>query len=147
MIVIKEVQILEIVLKCFLALVCGGAIGFERDLKKKNVGMRTYMTVCLSTTIVMIVATYCFNDTRAGDITRMASATIQGMGFLGAGMIINKNDHLEGITSAAMLWCTAIIGLAIGYGLYVVAILATFMILFIADFLVGTYKKFMDKRK
>lgn len=147
MIVIKETQLLEIVLKCFLALVCGGAIGFERDMKRKNVGLRTYMTVCISTTIVMIVAIHCFADTHSGDITRMAAATIQGMGFLGAGMIINKNDHLEGITSAAMLWCTAIIGLAIGYGLYIVAILATFMILFIADVLAGICSKIIGKKK
>lgn len=146
MIFIKEKNILEIVVKLVLALICGGVIGFERDQKNKNVGMRTYMTVCLSTTIIMIIAMYCFEDTHSGDITRMAAATIQGMGFLGAGMIINKNDHLEGITSAAIMWGTAVIGLAIGYGLYVVSILATFLMLFIGDFLKRIYKDQFDKR-
>ena len=144
---IKEKDILEIFFKFVLALICGGLIGFERDQKNKNVGMRTYMTVCLSTTIIMIIAIYCFNDTKAGDITRMAAATIQGMGFLGAGMIINKNDHLEGITSAAIMWGTAVIGLAIGYGLYIVAILATFFMLFIGDFLKRVYKDPYYKKK
>ena len=147
LLLIKEKNILEIVIKIVLALFCGGIIGFERDQKNKNVGMRTYMTVCLSTTIVMIIAMYCFADTNSGDITRMAAATIQGMGFLGAGMIINKNDHLEGITSAAMLWCTAIIGLAIGYGLFIVAILATFLMLFVGDFLMRTYKNVFCRKK
>ena len=143
----KEKSIVEIVIKLVLALACGGVVGFERDQKNKNVGMRTYMTVCLSTTIVMIIAMYCFDDTKSGDITRMAAATIQGMGFLGAGMIINKNDHLEGMTSAAMLWCTAIIGLAIGYSLYLVAIIATFLMLFVGDFLMRTYKNMIRGRK
>lgn len=146
-IIIKEKSILEIVIKLVLALACGGVVGFERDQKNKNVGMRTYMTVCLSTTIVMIIAMYCFDDTNSGDITRMAAATIQGMGFLGAGMIINKNDHLEGITSAAMLWCTAIIGLAIGYSLYLVAIIATFLMLFVGDFMMRTYKNMVRGNK
>lgn len=144
---IKEKDILEIVIKFVLALICGGVIGFERDQKNKNVGMRTYMTVCLSTTIIMIIAIHCFNDTKSGDITRMAAATIQGKGFLGAGMIINKNDHLEGITSAAIMWGTAVIGLAIGYGLYIVGIIATFFMLFIGDFLKKVYKDSYYKKK
>ena len=144
--IIKEKSILEVVVKLVLALICGGVIGFERDQKNKNVGMRTYMTVCLSTTIIMLIAIYCFEDTKSGDISRMAAATIQGMGFLGAGMIINKNDHLEGITSAAIMWGTAVIGLAIGYGLYVIAILATFSMLFIGDFLKRILKDPFDKR-
>ena len=144
LVLIKEKDLLDIVIKLVLALICGGAIGFERDQKNKNVGMRTYMSVCLSTTIIMIIAIYCFNDTHSGDISRMAAATIQGMGFLGAGMIINKNDHLEGITSAAIMWGTAVIGLAIGYGLYIVSILATLLMLFIGDFLQRVYKNNPD---
>lgn len=146
-IIIKEESIFEIVLKLVLALICGGVIGFERDQKNKNVGMRTYMTVCLSTTIIMIIAIYCFNDTHSGDISRMAAATIQGMGFLGAGMIINRNDHLEGITSAAIMWGTSVIGLAIGYGLYIVAIIATGLMIFIGDFLKRTYKNHLDEMR
>ena len=78
---IKEKSIIEIVIKFVLALICGGTIGFERDQKNKNVGMRTYMTVCLSTTIIMIIAIYCFNDTHSGDISRMPAATIQEWAF------------------------------------------------------------------
>ena len=88
----------------------------------------------------MIIAINCFNDTKSGDITRMAAATIQGMGFLGAGLIINRNDHLEGITSAAIMWCTAIIGLAIGYGLFIVALLSTFVLLLVGHIIIHLNK-------
>lgn len=135
----KEMDVLEIVIKVILAVVCGGAIGFERDKRNKNAGIRTYMTVCLSTTIVMIIAIHCFKDTNSGDITRMAAATIQGMGFLGAGLIVNRNDHLEGMTSAAIMWCTAIVGLAIGYGLYLVAIITTFALLIVGNIIATIY--------
>lgn len=133
-------DILDIIIKIVVALICGGLIGLERDKKNKNAGIRTYMTVCLSTTIVMIIAINCFNDTKSGDITRMAAATIQGMGFLGAGLIINRNDHLEGITSAAIMWCTAIIGLAIGYGLFIVALLSTFVLLLVGHIIIHLNK-------
>lgn len=120
----------EVIARFFVAAVCGGIIGFERESKNKNVGIRTYMTVCLSTALVMIIAKFCFRETNSGDVTRMAAAAIQGISFLGAGLIINRGGHLEGITTAAILWGTAIIGLAIGYGLYIAGILSTiFMIL------------------
>lgn len=118
----------KIILKILLASICGGAIGLEREGKNRNVGIRTYMTVCLSTAVVMIIAQHCYNDTHTGDITRMAAASIQGIGFLGAGLIIQKEDKLMGITTAAILWGTAIIGLAIGYGLYFVGIVSTIII-------------------
>lgn len=80
----------KLILKLVLASICGGAIGFERENKNRNAGIRTYMTVCLSTTIVMIIAQKCFFDTKSGDISRMAAATLQGIGFLGAGLIFKK---------------------------------------------------------
>lgn len=124
---------LEIVIKLLVSLICGCIIGYERDKKKKNAGMRTYMTVCMSTAIIMIVASRCFKDTNSGDVTRMAAAAIQGIGFLGAGLIINKGDKLEGITTAAMMWGTAVIGLAIGYGLYFVGVLAAILVVLISE--------------
>lgn len=137
----KRKPFLDITLKLVLALLCGVVIGYERDIKHKNAGIRTYMTICLSTTIVMIVASYYFKDTISGNISRMAAEAIQGIGFLGAGLIINKQGHLEGITSAAIMWCTAIIGLAIGYGLYFVAILATLVLLIIGNIIVMIFHK------
>ena len=123
----------KIILKILLASLCGGTIGLEREGKNKNVGIRTYTTVCLSTRVVMIIAKQCYIDTASGDITRMAAASIQGIGFLGAGLIIQREDKLKGITTAAILWGTAIIGLAIGYGLYFVGITATIAMIIIGN--------------
>lgn len=123
----------KLILKLVLASICGGAIGFERENKNRNAGIRTYMTVCLSTTIVMIIAQKCFFDTKSGDISRMAAAALQGIGFLGAGLIIQKDDKLMGITTAAILWATAVIGLAIGYGLYFLGILGTLFMIVIGN--------------
>ena len=95
---------LDVVVRIIVAVICGGAIGFERENRNKNVGVRTYMTVCLSTSVVMIIAKMCFRDTNSGDVTRMAAAAIQGISFLGAGLIIHKDDNLKGITTAASLW-------------------------------------------
>lgn len=122
---------LEVIIKLFIAAACGGVIGYEREHSNNNVGVRTYMTVCISTAVVMIIARLCFKDTKSGDITRMAAAAIQGISFLGAGLIIHKEDQLKGITTAAILWGTAVIGLAIGYGLYFLGIVATIFMIFI----------------
>lgn len=135
-----------IVLKLILAAICGGAIGFERENKNRNVGIRTYMTVCISTTIVMIIAQKCFNDTKSGDITRMAAAALQGIGFLGAGLIIQKDEKLKGITTAAILWGTAVIGLAIGYGLYFLGVVGTIFLLIIGNIMIK-YKLAHEERK
>lgn len=150
---------LKIILKLLVAAICGGAIGFERESKNRNVGIRKYMTVCLSTAVAMITAEQCFFDTNSGDVTRMAAACIQGIGFLGAGLIIQKDERLMGITTAAILWGTAIIGLAIGYGLYFVGIVSTGIIIFIGnvltnqiisrfeDYAAKKYKEFKQGKK
>ena len=135
---------LEVIVRIIVAVICGGAIGFERENRNKNVGVRTYMTVCLSTSVVMIIAKMCFRDTQSGDVTRMAAAAIQGISFLGAGLIIHKDDNLKGITTAAILWGTAVIGLAIGYGLYFLGIVATLALIFVGRvwiILIETYNK------
>jgi putative Mg2+ transporter-C (MgtC) family protein len=135
---------LEVVVRIIVAVICGGAIGFEREFRNKNVGVRTYMTVCLSTAVVMIIAKMSFRDTQSGDITRMAAAAIQGISFLGAGIIIHKDEKLKGITTAAILWGAAVVGLAIGYGLYFLGIVTTFALIFIGRIwivLLDTYKK------
>lgn len=139
---------LEVVVRIIVAAICGGAIGFEREKRNNNVGVRTYMTVCLSTAVVMIIAKMCFRDTNSGDVTRMAAAAIQGISFLGAGLIIHKEDKLKGITTAAILWGTAVVGLAIGYGLYFLGIAASVGLIFVGHVwiqLIETYKKSKKK--
>ena len=81
--VINYKYYLEVVVRIIVAAICGGTIGFEREKRNNNVGVRTYMTVCLSTAVVMIIAKMCFRDINSGDVTRMAAAAIQGISFLG----------------------------------------------------------------
>jgi putative Mg2+ transporter-C (MgtC) family protein len=138
---------LDVVVRIIVAVICGGAIGFERENKNKNVGVRTYMTVCLSTSVVMIIAKMCFRDTNSGDVTRMAAAAIQGISFLGAGLIIHKDDMLKGITTAAILWGTAVIGLAIGYGLYFLGIAATIALIFVGHVWFKLLNKYKISKK
>ena len=112
-----------------LSLVCGGVLGIERGRKKRPAGLRTYMLVCLGATLVMMTNAYIFAETGSGDMTRMGAQVVSGIGFLGAGTIITTgHNRVKGLTTAAGLWSTACIGLAIGSGYYAGAIVGTVMI-------------------
>lgn len=125
-------SILEAFVKMTLALVCGGVIGMERGRKKRPAGFRTYMLVCLGATLVMMTNEYLFNSYKTGDIARLGAQVINGIGFLGAGTIITTgHNRVKGLTTAAGLWASACIGLAIGCGYYEGAVLGTFMIVVI----------------
>ncbi len=124
-------------LKFFVSFICGFLIGMERQRHNKNAGARTHLTISLSATALMILATECFNETNSGDITRIAAAAIQGMGFLGAGVILHnvKEDQVrvEGITTAAIMWATTVVGLCIGFGKFFIGMLLTIVMLIISN--------------
>lgn len=114
------------VFKIALALVCAGVIGIERGRKKRPAGFRTYMVVCLGATLVMMTNEYLCKLNGTGDVARMGAQVINGIGFLGAGTIITTgHNRVKGLTTAAGLWTSACIGLAIGSGYYEGAILGT----------------------
>lgn len=114
------------VFKIALALVCAGVIGIERGRKKRPAGFRTYMVVCLGATLVMMTNEYLCELNGTGDVARMGAQVINGIGFLGAGTIITTgHNRVKGLTTAAGLWTSACIGLAIGSGYYEGAILGT----------------------
>ena len=122
-------QILDAVTPIALSLVCGGILGLEREQKRRPAGLRTYMLVCLGATLVMMTNAYIFAETGSGDMTRMGAQVVSGIGFLGAGTIITTgHNRVKGLTTAAGLWSTACIGLAIGSGYYAGAIVGTLMI-------------------
>ncbi len=124
--------ILVAMFKMLLALVCGGMLGLERGRKKRPAGFRTYMLVCLGATLVMMTNEYICNIYGTGDVARMGAQVVNGIGFLGAGTIITTgHNRVKGLTTAAGLWASACIGLAIGSGYYEGAILGTFMIFII----------------
>lgn len=120
----------QIIFKLLLALVLGAIIGIEREYKRKEAGLQTYSLVTLGACLFTVIACelfYFFMD-KPGisfDPSRIILAVATGIGFIGAGAIIYREPHIEGLTTAAGLWAAAAIGVAVGIGLYLVAALAT----------------------
>ena len=121
----------EAVLKLTLALLCGGLLGLERGMKKRPAGFRTYMLVCLGSTLVVMTNMHMIELFQTGDPGRMGAQVVSGIGFLGAGTIITtRHNRVTGLTTAAGLWAVASIGLALGIGYYAGAVIGTVLIFF-----------------
>lgn len=118
---------LRIILSCFI----GYMIGYERKSRDKSAGMRTHAIVGLGAALMMIISKYGFGDVPDYDASRVASQIVSGVGFLGAGIIFVKNNMVSGLTTAAGLWATAGVGMAIGAGSYFIGICTGFLIVFI----------------
>lgn len=129
---IREVSTVAILIKIVLSLLLGGALGYERGMKNRPAGFRTYMLVCLGSAMVMMTNQYIFQYYDGGDIVRMGAQVISGIGFLGAGTImVTGRQQIRGITTAAGLWAAACCGLAIGIGFYEGAVLGGITILLV----------------
>lgn len=121
--------------RVFFAALCGAAIGYERENRMKMAGIRTHLIVAIGASLMMIVSKYGFNDmlSMAGiglDPSRIAAGVVTSIGFLGAGVIFIRNkQNVSGITTAAGLWATMGIGVAIGAGMYITGIGVTILIL------------------
>ena len=127
---------LQIISQLILATVLGALIGLEREIKRKEAGLQTYSLVALGTCIFTIISFELFNSFfgKTGisfDPSRIIMAIAIGIGFIGAGVIFRQSSGIVGLTTAAGLWVTAAIGIAIGAGLYFLAIFTTFLSLFI----------------
>lgn len=132
---IREVSWFAIIVKIVLSLMLGGALGYERGMKNRPAGFRTYMLVCLGASLVMMTNQYIFQYYDGGDIVRMGAQVISGVGFLGAGTImVTGRQQIKGITTAAGLWAAACCGLAIGIGFYEGAILGGLTIFVVMAF-------------
>lgn len=121
----------EFVLRILIAGICGVIIGYERMNRNKEAGVRTHAIVALSASLIMVISKYGFEDIPDYDAARVAAQVVSGIGFIGAGIIFVKNKMVSGLTTAAGIWATAGIGLAIGAGLYFVGIITTIMIVVI----------------
>lgn len=128
------------IFRILLSLVIAGFVGFERKLKNHPAGSRTYMLVCVGSTMVMLMSLKLSSKFPNFDITRMGSQVISGIGFLGVGTIITtQHNRVRGLSTAAGLWCIAIIGLLIGTGMYEFAIVGAAAQAFIMIFLKKFY--------
>ncbi len=133
-----------LIIRMLLSAVCGVFIGFERSRRQKDAGIRTHMIVALGAALAMIVSKYGFFDLLEfeglrADASRIASNVITGVGFLGAGVIFVRDVSIKGLTTAAGIWTTASVGLAIGAGMYTVGIGATIVMII---FQLGFHKFF-----
>ena len=127
---------IEIICQLFLATVLGALIGLEREIKRKEAGLQTYSLVALGTCLFTIIFFELFNSFfgKTGisfDPSRIIMAIAIGIGFIGAGVIFRQSSGVIGLTTAAGLWATAAIGIAVGVKLYFLAIFTTFLSLFI----------------
>lgn len=129
--------ILKVFIRCMLSVVIGGLIGSERAKHGRAAGMRTHILVCLGAALTAMIGVYVSEVTgNGGDVLRISAQVISGIGFLGAGMIILKdNNIITGLTTAAGVWTTSIIGIAIGYGFYSGAVIAAVIFLVAIIFL------------
>lgn len=118
----------EIAGKLLLSAALGGVVGFERELHRKAAGLRTSMLICMGSCFFMIISAIAATHPE-DDHTRIAAQIIAGIGFLCAGVILRERGNIVGLTTAAMVWATAAVGMAVGTGMYVTAIFATVLIL------------------
>lgn len=121
----------SVLFRLILALFLGGIIGFERGRAGRPAGLRTHILVCLGSTLAIMTNQYVYQEFGISDPTRLGAQVISGIGFLGAGTIIVTGRHqVKGLTTAAGLWATACMGLAIGIGFYKAAIVTCALIFF-----------------
>lgn len=124
---------ISITVRLVLALLLGGFIGIERERHGRAAGMRTHVLVSIGACMTALVGLYVGGQ---GDVTRIAAQVISGIGFLGAGTIMIRNQSIvTGLTTAAGVWCTATIGIALGYGFYLAAVVATVITIITATLL------------
>jgi putative Mg2+ transporter-C (MgtC) family protein len=113
----------DLLLKLLLAVLLGGAIGFEREIKAKPAGLRTNILICIGACLLTDISTRVglVNGVRIGDPGRIAAQIVSGIGFIGAGTIMQGGGVITGLTSAATIWVVAALGMAVGAGFYIEA--------------------------
>src|SRR5215470_9008468 len=135
----------SIPIKLILAALLGGIIGLERQIRDKPAGLRTNILICVGSTLFMSISTK-VAQILGGDPTRMAAQIISGIGFLGAGAVLHSHGFVMGLTTAATIWVVAGVGMAIGSGMYLVALFATVMSLVTLYFLSFIEDKIQGRR-
>lgn len=140
-----DVTLANSVVKLLLSLLLGAVVGLERRHKGQIAGMRTFALISMGATLAMLVSIYIpqeYMGLKNGDPGRIAAQVISGIGFLGAGAIIQMKGSVRGLTTAAGIWMTACLGLAVGAGMYLIATVACVLIIFVLTGLDMAEKKF-----
>jgi len=134
---------LDLALRLTVGLLLGALIGFERELHRQPAGFRTHSLVALGAALFTVVSAFGFPG--EADPTRIAAQIVSGIGFIGAGTILQHRGHIRGLTTAASLWSVAAIGTAAGAGLHVVAVVGTVLILIVLS-LLDSVENFAKRR-
>ncbi len=133
---INDFGLVSTFIRLILAAVFGGLIGSERGRHGRAAGMRTHILICLGAAVTALTGLFIAHVGGEGDISRISAQVISGIGFLGVGTILIRNNSVvTGLTTAAGMWATAAIGIAVGYGFYIGAALATVICIFTATVL------------
>ena len=143
-----RLTIATITFRILLGFIFAAIIGLERQKKGSSAGFRTHILVCVGSTLIMLVSLHIFElfrNTTSADPGRIAAGVITGIGFLGAGAIIRSAEQIKGLTTAASIWVSAAIGLAVGCGFIFGAALVTF-IAFTTLFFLKRIEKYLEKR-
>lgn len=145
---LQDVNVLSITVRLGLAVVFGGIIGMNRGRKRMPAGFRTHILVCMGAALTMITNQYICQITGGSDPARMGAQVISGIGFLGAGtIIVTGRNKVKGLTTAASLWTSGCMGLAVGIGLYSGAIIACVYMLFVMTVLQKIDEKMLQKSR
>ena len=128
---VRDISMVSVVLRMVLAFLCGGLIGVEREYQRRSAGLRTHILICLGATTATLTSQYLFLEMGyATDLGRLGAQVIAGIGFVGAGSILlTRRQRVKGLTTAAGLWVSAIIGLCFGAGFFEGGLLATVLVL------------------
>lgn len=145
---LEELNAVSVALRLVTATVMGGIIGLERGATKHAAGLRTFMLVCLGAALAQIVDMRCVMIYGTGDPVRLAQGVINGIGFLGVGtIVVTGRSHIKGLTTAATLWTTAVLGISIGSGYIFSSIITFALIMIVIKMMAGFSRKQMQHNR
>jgi putative Mg2+ transporter-C (MgtC) family protein len=130
----NEINNTTIIFRLLLSFIAGAIIGFERETHRQPAGLKTHMLICIGSTLLMLLSIYIpqtYQKFPNGDPGRIAAQVITGIGFIGAGAILRLGINVRGLTTASSIWAVAAVGLAIGAGMYIPAVVTIVLILII----------------
>lgn len=144
----RELDFLAVFIRLFAAMLCGGIIGLERELKRRPAGFRTHILICLGAALTTLTSQYLLLVLHQyTDVARLGASVTCGIGFLGAGtIIVVKGQRVKGLTTAAGLWTNAIVGLVCGAG-YIEGALAATLLVLVAEMLMIKLEYSFDRQK
>lgn len=143
---LREFNTASVILRMVLAVMCGGFIGVEREHKRRPAGFRTHTLVCLGAAMTTLTSQYLLTSGWNTDPARLGAQVVAGIGFIGAGtIIVTRRRQVKGLTTAAGLWVSAIIGLAVGAGFYEGAVITTVFVL-IAEVLLSKIEWYISSK-